>query len=290
MKIIETHIVPAISEKVRLQEYAVSIFDTITTRSSVKKAIKKGLILLNNQTATTGDWIHEGQKIDLLKPTGRQKKIFQLKLEVLFEDNFIAVINKPPGYPTSGNYFKTIENALPFNLNQSEENDALTYPLPAHRLDNPTSGILLCAKTRKALLRLQRGFSEKKIRKYYYCLVHHKFSGEKVVNEPVENKSAKTFMKAIDIYKIDDEFYSLIEAQPLTGRTHQIRRHLSHIDFPIVGDQLYGIEEKGVFKNRKLYLFAGKIEFMHPISKKEVEFKLPLPKKFRNLKSKSILP
>lgn len=290
MKILETHIVPEINKRIRLQEYAVSIFDTITTRSAVKKAIKKGLILLNNRTAATGDWIHEGQKIDLLKDASGKKKIFQLKFEVLYEDNFIAVINKPPGYPTSGNYFKTIENALPFNLIPSKEKDVLASPLPVHRLDNPTSGILLCAKTRKALLKLQRDFAEKKIRKYYYALVHHKFSAEKEINNPIESKSATTLIRGMDIYKIEDEFYSLIEAQPLTGRTHQIRRHLSEKGFPIVGDQLYGIEEKGVFKKRKLYLFAGKTEFIHPITQKQIEFKIPLPKKFRNLKSKSILP
>lgn len=290
MKIIETHIVPAISEKIRLQEYAVSIFDTITTRSAVKKAIKKGLILLNNEPASTSDWIHQGQKIDLLKATSGKKKIFQLAFKVLYEDEFIAVINKPPGYPTSGNYFKTIENALPFNLKISEEKDALNYPLPAHRLDNPTSGILLCAKTRKSLVKLQNDFGDKQIRKYYYALVHNQFSGAMEINEPVENKPAKTFIKGIDTYKIEDEFYSLLEAQPLTGRTHQIRRHLSEKSLPIVGDQLYGIEEKGVFKNRNLYLFAGKIEFKHPIDQKKMVFELPLPKKFRNLKSKSTPP
>ncbi len=289
MKVIETHIVPAISEKIRLQEYAVSIFDSINTRSGIKKAIKKGLILLDDQPAKTGDWIYENQRIDLLHPGKSKKKIFQFELKVLYEDEFIAVIQKPSGFPTSGNYFKTIENALPFNLKTSVEKDALPLPLPAHRLDNPTSGILLCAKTRRSLLELQKAFAEKKISKYYYALVHDRFSGEKEITAPVDEKSAKTFIKVIDIFKIHQKIYSLIEARPLTGRTHQIRKHLSEIGFPIVGDKLYGIEEKDVFMDRKLYLFAGKIAFVHPAIKEQMEFELKFPKKFRNLKNISSL-
>lgn len=288
MKIIETHIVPEISEKIRLQEYAVSIFNTIRTRSGIKKAQKKGLILLNDQPAKTGNWICTGQKIDLLKPE-ISKKIFRLRLEVIYEDAFIALIKKPSGYPTSGNFFKTIEHALPFNLRVSEEKDALDHPLPAHRLDNPTSGILLCAKTRNSLIELQRAFAEKRIQKYYYALVHHRFLGEKEISSPIDGKSAITFVRGIEIYSIHHKFYSLVEARPFTGRTHQIRRHLSENDFPIVGDQLYGIEEIDVFKNRKLYLFAAKLEFEHPVTLEKMEFKVDVPKKFRNLKNISSL-
>lgn len=287
MKIIETHIVPAIEEKIRLQEYAASIFDSITTRSGIKKSIKKGLILLNDQPAKTGDWICKGQRIDLLKPE-TAKKIFRLRLEVIYEDAFIALIKKPSGYPTSGNFFKTIENALPFNLKISEEKDALDHPLPAHRLDNPTSGILLCAKTRSALIELQKAFAEKRIRKFYYALVHHRFPGEKEFCHSIDGKSATTIAKGMEIYKIHGEYFSLVEARPLSGRTHQIRRHLSENGFPIVGDQLYGIEENDVFKNRKLYLFAGKIEFKHLMTEKKVEFQVNFPKKLRNLKNISL--
>ncbi len=283
MKILETHIVPAISEEIRLQEYAVSVFTSIQTRSGLKKAIKKGFILIDGQTASTADWIKEGQKIDLLKPEFSKKKIFKLDLDVLFEDEHIAVVHKPSGFPTSGNSFKTIENSLPHNLSRSKEIDALPYPLPAHRLDNPTAGILLCAKTQNSLIKLQRGFAEKKISKIYFALVHGKLETEITLDSEIEEKPAKTLVKPLKFFKINSSIYTLVEAQPLTGRTHQIRIHLSRFDNPIVGDKIYGIEENGYFQYKSLYLFSGGIFFSHPVINEDIELKLTMPKRFRNL-------
>lgn len=283
MKILESHIVPAISQEIRLQEYAVSIFTSIQTRSSLKKAIKKGLILINGQKAQTGDWIEQGQKIDLLKPHSENKKIFKLNFEVLFEDEHIAVIHKPPGFATSGNYFKTIENALPHNLSSSSEIDALPYPLPAHRLDNPTAGILLCAKTKKSLIQLQEDFARKKIQKTYYAIVSGEIKEDFKLNSLIDEKSSETLVKPIEFYQIENKDYTLLELNPLTGRTHQLRIHLSDNKTPIIGDTIYGKEETDFFENKSLYLFAGKISFDHPLSKKLMTFQLQLPKKFRNL-------
>ncbi|MDR5589276.1 RluA family pseudouridine synthase [Christiangramia sp. SM2212] len=283
MKILESHIVPAISEKIRLQEYAVSIFTSVTTRSGIKKAIKKNLLLINGEIAQTGDWIKEDQKIDLLKETHSEKRIFKLNFEVLFEDEFLAVVHKPPGFPTSGNYFKTIENALPHNLSRSKEIDALTNPLPAHRLDNPTSGILLCAKTRNSLIQLQEAFAQKDIQKTYYAVVNGKIKNKLQFDSEIEGKKALTEVNSIKKFKIDQQDYTLVKLNPLTGRTHQLRIHLSENYTPIVGDQIYGKDENKYFKGKNLYLFAGDISFEHPATKEQMKFNLQLPKKFRNL-------
>lgn len=283
MKILETHIVPAISHKVRLQEYAVSIFSNIQSKSGLKKAIKKGLILIDGNKARTGDWIQQGQKIELLQPEDLHKKVFPLDIEVLFEDECLAVVHKPPGYPTSGNYFKTIENALPHNLKKSKQKDRLLYPLPAHRLDNPTSGILLCAKTKSSLIQLQKAFSEKSIYKTYYALVLGRFENEMKLTSEIEGKSAITEISPERFFKIEDKIYTLVKAKPLTGRTHQIRIHLSRNKTPIVGDKIYGPELEGYFKNKSLYLFSGGITFTHPEIKNELKFEIQLPKRFRNL-------
>jgi len=241
------------------------------------------MILLNGQKATTAAWIKEGQRIDLLQPKQSDKKIFKLDFEVLFQDEHIAVIHKPAGYPTSGNYFKTIENALPHNLITSGELDALPYPLPVHRLDNPTSGILICAKTRNSLIKLQSDFAQKNIQKTYYAIVHGKLEKQVALNSLIDEKSSETLVKAVEFYQINDEIYTLAELKPLTGRTHQLRIHLSENNNPIIGDSIYGKGENNFFKGKSLYLFAGKIIFRHPVLKEQLSFELPLPKKFRNL-------
>lgn len=283
MKIQETHIVPAISENIRLQEYAVSIFSTIQSRSGLKKAIKKGLILINGQKAQTGDWIKEGQKIELLQPDIPNKKIFKLDFEVLFEDQHIALIHKPAGFSTSGNFFKTIENALPHNLNRSTQPDALPFPLPAHRLDNPTAGILICAKTTSSLLRLQKNLAERKIQKVYYALVHGKLWKDLRLDSEIEEKPSVTLVSPLKFFKINEELYTLVEAKPLTGRTHQIRIHLSEFEHPIVGDEVYGNEETGYFAHKNLYLYSGGVSFSHPVTEEAIEVESRLPKRFRNL-------
>lgn len=106
----------------------------------------------------------KGKKIELLQETATFK-IFKLPLKVLYEDEELAVIVKPAGVATSGNYFKTIRSALPFNLQASKATDALPAPEPAHRLDKETSGLLLIAKTRKTLLQLHQHFTKSIFRK-----------------------------------------------------------------------------------------------------------------------------
>lgn len=284
MKILETHIVPAITKEIRLQEYAVSIFTPIQSRSGLKKAIKKAQILIDGKPANTGDWIRRGQKIQLLEEAHSQKKIFPLDIDVLWEDEHMAVVHKPAGYSTSGNYFKTIENTLPHNLEKSNQPDSLPFPLPTHRLDNPTAGILLCAKTTNALLKLQKGFAQKKIQKTYYALVHGDIEAEMKIDSAIDDKPAKTFVKPTENYKIEGEKYTLAAIQPLTGRTHQIRIHLNRNMTPIVGDKIYGNEGNGYFRNKNLFLFAAGISFRHPVNNELLEFRIDLPKRFRNLR------
>ncbi|QED38732.1 RluA family pseudouridine synthase [Antarcticibacterium arcticum] len=282
MIILETHIVPAIKERIRLQEYAVSIFSSISTKSTLKKAIKRKEILLNGIPAQTSDWIEQYQKIELLQPELPAKKVYNLKLEVIFEDDFMAVINKPAGISTSGNFFRSIENALPFNLARSTEPDTLPYPMPVHRLDNPTSGLLLVAKTRNAQIILNRAFECQEIQKTYVALVSGLAPPCAVYTNEIEGKNAKSEISLIKyISKAQGEF-SLLEVLPKTGRTHQIRIHLSGNGFPIVGDRDYG-GFKGF--NGGLYLASTGIKFLHPVSGKPMDISIPIPGKFKKFAS-----
>ena len=260
-----------------MQEYAISIFASITTKSALKKAIKREEIYLNGALAHTSDWIEEHQKIELLQPDRPAKKIFNLKLKVLFEDDFLAVIDKPGGIPTSGNFFRTIENALPFNLAPSLELDALPYPMPVHRLDNPTAGLILVAKTRNAQTFLNRAFQNKDIQKKYTAIVSGLHPARAVYTNEIENKEAHSEVLLLKNIKSGAGDFSLLEITPHTGRTHQIRIHLSGNGFPIVGDKEYG--DKTEFRGG-LYLFSNGLNFKHPVSGEMIDIKLPLPKKF----------
>ena len=277
MKVIEKYIVPKIEVPIRLQEYAVGIFKTLPSRSGIKKAIKKQLILLNGKPANTGDWIEEGQVLELLQEELPQKKIFQLKLRVIFEDEFLAVIEKPSGYPTNGNYFKTIENALPHNLKTSEEKDALPYPIPVHRLDNPTSGLLIIAKTKNAQVKLNQAFEVKEIQKSYLAIVSGSMVSEGVFNSAIEGKKAETPFQLKETFNKNEKTFSLVELFPRTGRTHQIRIHLSKNGNPIVGDETYGSSEK----IKGILLAAHSLKFHHPITNATLHFENNFPKKFQ---------
>ncbi|WP_372919800.1 RluA family pseudouridine synthase [Salegentibacter sp.] len=287
MKLIETHIVPAGVKDIRLQEYAVSIFKAAPTKSSIKKAIKRGEIKIDGEAANTGDWIKEGHKIELFGQEA-PKKIFSLNLEILFEDDHIAVVNKPAGFPTSGNYFKTITNALPFNLEPSEASTALPAPQPAHRLDNATSGLLLIAKTGESLRRLHRDFEEKKIQKIYTALVHGIFPKQNVCQDDIEGKTSETEIHLIKSFRYNGVNLTLVSAIPKTGRTHQIRIHLSRAGFPIVGDKLYGLENN-LLDQKELFLAATTLKFQHPKTQEWINIAVAPPKRFIKIKDQSKL-
>ncbi|WP_121666842.1 RluA family pseudouridine synthase [Mesonia aquimarina] len=286
MNIIEQHKVPAIEKEIRLQEYAPLAFKTISTRSGIKKAIKREEILLDGRPAKTSDWIKEGQILQLIQPQKSPKKIFKLSLKIVYEDDFLALIEKPAGFPTNGNYFKTIENALPFNLEISSEKDALPYPIPVHRLDNPTSGLLLIAKTRNAQRALNTAFEERKITKSYLAIVEGEIQQEGEFNNAIDGKESLTNFRLLKSFQKDERFFSLVELFPKTGRTHQLRKHLSEAAFPIVGDEVYGskIDIKGIL------LTAFSLQFQHPITTEILSFSTALPKKFRRFLPKNSSP
>lgn len=275
---IETHVVENLKEKIRLQEYGLDIFQSIQSKSALKKTLKKELITLDGHIANTSNWIENGQVLKLYAEEIQvKKKIFNLKLEVLYEDEFLAVIHKLAGYPTNGNYFKTIENALPFNLKDSLEKDKLPFPQPVHRLDNPTSGILLIAKTQSTKSLLSVLFEDHKIQKKYSAIVEGSLDHEQgEFNKDVDGKRSLTKFQVKKVFQKEGKVYSLIDMWPETGRTHQLRIHLSSQGSPIVGDTIYG--EKN--KKGSLLLHASSLEFVHPKTQKRLFIETELPHKF----------
>ena len=284
---LETHIAKKQKEPIRIQEYAVGIFKTTTTRSAVKKAIKKNLIFVNNSPTTTAKIIVGGEKITLFAPEERTTKPLKLKLSVIFEDNYLAVIEKPAGILVSGNTFKTIDNALEQNINKSNQPDAVK-PRPVHRLDYPTTGLLLIGKTSSSIQLLNQLFEHKKIKKIYHAITIGKMNSDGFILSKVNRKEAKSSYKTIHTVKSDRfEFLNLVKLSPKTGRRHQLRVHLLSIGNPILGDQKYGIESL-ILKGKGLYLHASQLDFIHPFTKENLTLTSALPKKF-NLITKQIL-
>ncbi|MGY5848293.1 RluA family pseudouridine synthase [Salegentibacter sp. HM20] len=288
MKITETHIVPAGVANIRLQEYAVSIFTHTPTRSAVKKAIKRGQILLEGEPGQTGDWIEPGQTLQFCEPE-ITKKIFKLDLKVVFEDDFLAVVFKPEGIPSSGNYFRSLENALAYNLKSTSAEDALPFPQVVHRLDKPTSGLVIAAKTGAALRGLNSAFEAKEIEKTYFALVEGIISNRQIINRTLEGKISETGLKPLLNFVENSGFLSLLELNPKTGRTHQLRKHLSGLGHPILGDLEYGSRQFDYEKKPGIFLTASALKFHHPITSEVINLSAGLPRKFRKFKALSHL-
>jgi len=277
----EIHIVPSSITPTRLSDYVVGIFVSITTKAGMKKAIKKALVKVDGQVGTSGRYLRGGEKLELmLQDKSASEKVVELAIEVLYEDDYLAVIVKPAGIVVSGNKFKTIENALPFNLMISPLSDGLLRPKPAHRLDYPTSGLLLIGKTSQAVLLLNKMFEDKQIQKIYHAVTMGEMPKAGELDLPIDGKESLTdfeVLQTVDSAKY--HYLNLVKLVPHTGRRHQLRIHMAHIGNPIFGDRLYG-EEGNILQGKGLYLHASAIEFRHPFQDETISIKQALPQKF----------
>lgn len=281
--VIESHTVPQLSKSIRLSDYAGGIFKAVSSRKGMKKAIDKGLVMLNGNQAHTADLLLGGETIELLEDLRHNRPEIDLELEVLFEDEHLAVIHKPAGVEVSGNKRWTIANALSSNLKPSTEADALKFPEPIHRLDYPTSGVLLIGKTASAVTNLNRLFEERKVEKTYHAISIGRMPPNGDIDFPVDDKPSHSSFNVIGT--IPSERFgclNLVELHPHTGRRHQLRKHLSELGNPILGDKDYGVEGL-ILKGNGLYLHASSLRFVHPMTEALIRIKRALPKKFKKL-------
>jgi len=275
LTLLETHTVPSTINDVRLSDYAVGIFQIISTRKGIKKAIKRGWVWIDGVPANTGRWVQAGQIIQLIEPEQKLIKVFELHLPILFEDEYMAVIDKPAGIVVSGNQYRTIQNALP-----------LPCPMPAHRLDHATSGLLIIAKTRKARVVLGTQFEDKQIKKKYQAIVIGQTPVSGAIDFPIDGKITHTrFEKNQIVRSLKNDYLTLLDLYPTTGRTHQLRIHLANSGWPILGDKLYGIKGM-ILKKKGLFLTAVGLSFTHPITQQMMNITKAAPAKFNLLLEK----
>lgn len=217
-------------------------------------------------------------QLTLIKAADNYKN-YGLSVPVVYEDEWLAIVCKPAGLATSGNFFKTLANALPGNLKPSPLKTAYQRPVPVHRLDAATSGLVIVAKEKKIRVLLGQLLADHTIQKTYHAIVKGILNKkEGIWNQNVDGKPAISHFKTIGISK--NEQYTLLQLQPKTGRTHQLRIHCAAAGHAIVGDSLYGTT-KGPGKG--LMLCATGLSFEHPTTQASVEEIMDLPNKFKKL-------
>ncbi|WP_066631650.1 RluA family pseudouridine synthase [Labilibacter marinus] len=283
-KVLESIVAEKQENKVRLSDFVLGRFVSLVSNKSTKKAVKNGLVWVNGQRGYSGDYIAGGEHIELMQ--GEEKKNvpqLNLEIEVCYEDEYLAVVNKPAGLLVSGNKHRTLENALSSNLLLSQETDALQRPEPIHRLDYPTSGALLIGKTKQAVLALNKVFEERSITKKYVAITVGKQEESGMVELDVDGKNAKSSYRLLNAVTSERfGFLNLVELTLFTGRRHQLRIHMQSIGNPILGDAEYG-KEGQVLQGKGLYLHSHSLEFTHPFTNKTLKVEVNPPKKFNKL-------
>ena len=279
MNILYEHTVEQVVDSVRLNDYLVEVLqEFIPSRKGIKKAIKREQILVNGAPTSPAIFVEPGMIIQLVASEKFLPKPFELDLTIHYEDDELAVVYKPAGIPVSGNEYRTIQNALLYNLKPSVSKQALSFPKPVHRLDAATQGLLLIAKTYSAIEALGAQFQKKEISKTYHALVLGKAPKSGVMNDSIGGKDAETVFQCVrTIPSVRHGWFSLLSLLPITGRTHQLRIHCTKIGHPIVGDTLYG-EDNTMFKG--LFLCSSGLTFRHPMTDEEIVIRTPLPHKF----------
>lgn len=268
--------------------------ETGLSRSNLKTIIENDGVLVNGVLRKkSGFEVKEGDVIDLVLPEPKTLDVepnSDIKLDIVFEDEHFAVINKPQGmvvHPASS-YTKndTLVNALLADLDKLSSINGVIRPGIVHRLDKDTSGLIVVAKTDEAHKSLASQIEKKTARRIYYGLCDGNFKEDKgTIDAPIaRNKRDRKKMgidpdgrRAVTHYQVLERFgkYTLVRFELETGRTHQIRLHSSHIHHPIVGDEVYG-GSTALYKRGQL-LHARQLVLSHPTTKETMEFEADLP-------------
>jgi len=278
--LLQKHVVAVTQTPVRLSDYSYVHFDKLPSRKALKKAIKKGAISVNGAVAKTATLIQPNDIIEHFELPDDIQPIYELDLEVIYEDDYLAVIRKPGGLLSNGFPFKTAERALAHNLQASTQKDSLRYPKIVHRLDRATTGLLLCSKTAQTHIHLARQFQNKTIQKRYQAVVIGATPKQWLFTQAIDNQKAITELATV-VTSPSKRFeqLSLVNLYPLTGRTHQLRKHCAEAGFAILGDALYGTEEK-LLRQKGLFLAAVQIQFEHPSTGESMNIEISAPNKF----------
>ncbi len=276
------------------------------SRTRIKDWIERGQILINGASPRPKDRVMGGEKVEVSAtlPDAVAVAPESIRLDIVHQDSHVLVVNKPAGlvvHPGAGNAAGTLQNAL---LHFDPSLSVLPRAGIVHRLDKDTTGLLVVARTLEAHTALVRALEARDVKREYEAICIGVMTGGGTVNAPIDRHPVdrlrqairESGKEAITHYRVAQRFrgHTHVRVNLETGRTHQIRLHLSHIRYPIVGDRVYGgrallprgatqelVDALRIFKRQALH--AAKLGFAHPVSGKPIECEAPLPEDMASL-------
>ena len=285
-------------------------FDTVIaslseghSRSYLKTLIKDGNVLLNDKTAKPSARVLEGDKITLVLP---EKMIPDIRpeniaLDILYEDEDLLVVNKPKGmvvHPAPGHYSGTLVNAVMYHCGDSLSGiNGILRPGIVHRIDRDTTGSVIVCKNDAAHLSIAGQLQEHTIVRRYFAILYDNIAEDEftvdlpIGRDPRDRKKMAVRpdgKRAVTHCHVLKRFgaYTYAECRLETGRTHQIRVHMSYVHHPLLGDEVYAGNRKSRFKTEGQCLHAGVLGFMHPRTGQYIETNAPLPQYFTEILGK----
>ena len=295
------YIVQKNEQGIRIDKY-ISTKDEKISRSSIQRRIEDGGILVNGTVVKVSYKVVEKDIITIEeeKPKEVEIKAEEIPIDIVYEDDDIIVVNKQKGlvvHPGNGNPDGTLVNAIMAHCKGSLSGvGGKIRPGIVHRIDKDTSGLLIIAKNDEAHIDVSNQIKDHLVRKTYVALVRGVIKENEAtinipiarsVNDRVKMAVSKRGKEAVTHFKVLKRYngYTYIEVNIETGRTHQIRVHMSHIGYPIVGDGVYS-NGKNPFDVQGQMLHSAKLEFVHPITKKKMKLEASLPKYFEEVLNK----
>lgn len=270
------------------------------TRSNMQKLMDDGRVVRGDGKVLKSNYkLRTGDTLSVTIPAPRPLDVLpeNIPLDIIYEDDDIIIINKPRGmvvHPAVGNYSGTLVNALLYHCKNLSGINGVIRPGIVHRLDKDTSGIIICAKNDAAHLSLSKQIQEKTAQRTYLAVVRGNLKTDKGVIDTLIGRDKKDRQKmavvkedgrrAITEYEVVERFgkYTIVRCHLRTGRTHQIRVHLTYLGYPLVGDPKY-MPMKTPFSIKGQALHSETLEFNHPRTGEHMFFKAPLPRDMQKI-------
>lgn len=282
---------------IRIDKFITDIMEG-KSRSYIQGMIEEGYVLVNDKNVKSNYKLklNDVIKTTIKEPVELEVKKENIPIDILYEDSDVIVVNKPKGmvvHPAPGNYEGTLVNALLYHCKDLSSINGVIRPGIVHRIDKDTTGVLVVAKNDEAHVKLSEQLKDHSMKREYYALVEGRLKKDSgTIDKPLARSKRDRLKiaitedgkRAVTHYSVIERFKNstLVKCVLETGRTHQIRVHMSSIGYPLVGDPLYGFK-KQKFKDDGQMLHAKVLGFIHPRTGEYMEFSSELPENYKKL-------